>query len=237
MSPQLYDGQCGYYEDRDNRNHWVFEGPEPVSQETLTRLLNKGYRRIGGNYYKPFCRTCHECTPYRIPVALFKPTRSQKRVLHRNENITVEWVNPTATREKFSLYVRYQTARHVKDAPYTQQLKNELLQAMIGQMYTNPASTLELVLRENGRLVGFAIFDRTLDALSAVYSVFDPDLKTRSLGTFNILQAVAKTKAEGLPYLNLGLWLEGHPKMAYKKNFQPAEIYRNFRWRVFEEKT
>jgi arginine-tRNA-protein transferase len=229
----LYEVQCGYYPDRMARNHIISDPNHELTARELTRVLNKGYRRFATDYYRPFCRTCHECTPYRVIVSEFKPNRSMRRVLKKNSAVEAQWDKPQPTREKFELYVRYQLGRHKESTLSLHDLRRQFAAAMIQQMYTNPATTLELTTRENGRLVGFAIFDRSLDSLSAVYSVYEPDLPQRSFGTLNILLAIEKAKAERLPYLNLGLWLEHHPKMAYKKNFQPAEIYRHYRWRSF----
>ncbi|GAB4428742.1 MAG: arginyltransferase [Turneriella sp.] len=229
----VYEVQCGYYPDRMARNHDFSDFNHELTVRELTRVLNKGYRRFATDYYRPFCRTCHECTPYRVLVNEFHPNRSMRRVRTRNAAVTAEWAQPQPTQEKFELYVRYQLGRHKEATLSLNDLRRQFAASMIRQMYTNPPTTLELTTRENGRLVGFAIFDRTLDSLSAVYSVYEPDLPERSLGTFNILLAIEKAKAERLPYLNLGLWLEHHPKMAYKQNFQPAEIYRQYRWRSF----
>lgn len=158
-----------------------------------------------------------------------------RRVLKRNIAVEVRWGAPEPTQEKFELYVRYQLSRHKDSGLSLETLRRQLATAMVRQMYTNPPTSLELTTTENGRVVGFAIFDRTLDSLSAVYSVFEPDQPGRSFGTLNILLAIEKARSEGLPYLNLGLWLDGHAKMDYKRIFQPAEIYRHFRWRRFEE--
>jgi arginine-tRNA-protein transferase len=56
-----------------------------------------------------------------------------------------------------------------------------------------------------------------------VYSFYDPDLPMRSLGTFLILDHIAKTTEFGLPYLYLGYWVEGSKKMDYKARFLPQE--------------
>ena len=55
-----------------------------------------------------------------------------------------------------------------------------------------------------------------------VYSFFDPDYADRSLGTFMILDHIARARKMGLPYVYLGYWVEGSRKMDYKRRFQPA---------------
>lgn len=224
---------CGYYNDRISRTHNIIDGEQKFSKKQISRLLQKGYRRYGRFYYRNYCRTCAECTPYRVIVDNFKPNRAMRRTLKRNSAFTLLWQIPKPTQEKYELYVRYQMGRHKDGAEDSVVLKGLLRDSMLTQMYTNPKDTIELVLHDKNRLVGFAIFDVLTDSLSAVYSVFQPTFKENSLGTFIILAAIEKTRDLRLKYLNLGLYLENHEKMRYKANFGPAEIYRSFQWRPF----
>ena len=52
---------------------------------------------------------------------------------------------------------------------------------------------------------------------------FDPELTSRGLGTFMILDHIERTRALGLPHLYLGYWVKQSAKMAYKARFQPQE--------------
>ncbi len=63
-----------------------------------------------------------------------------------------------------------------------------------------------------------------------VYSFFDPDLAARSIGTFLILDHIARAKASALPYLYLGYWVPGSRKMAYKERFTPQERLLSSGW-------
>lgn len=229
----MTEGPCGYYPERATRNHMLSDENHEFSVSQITRILNKGYRRFGPDYYRTFCRGCNECTPYRVLAGEFRPNRAYRRVLGRNQKAVVQWSQPKASQEKFELYVRYQLARHKDfgDDPLLV-VRQNLAVAMIRQMYMNPQSSLELTVSENGRVLAFATFDATDDSLSAVYSVFEPEMPERSLGTLNVLLAIQKVKDLGLQYLNLGLYLEKHPKMSYKANFGPAEVYEGFSWKT-----
>ena len=77
--------------------------------------------------------------------------------------------------------------------------------------------------RGQGDLFALALTDRLSDGLSMVYSVYDPDLELRSLGTFMVLDHVERARKLGLPYVYLGYWVDGSPKMAYKARFLPQE--------------
>jgi arginine-tRNA-protein transferase len=69
-----------------------------------------------------------------------------------------------------------------------------------------------------------------LNGLSAVYTFFDPDEDARSLGTYAILQQVQLARRRGLPWLYLGFWIAGHPKMDYKRRFRSLQIRTREGW-------
>ena len=81
-----------------------------------------------------------------------------------------------------------------------------------------------------GDLVAVTLTDLLSDGLSMVYSFFDPDRERRSLGVFAILDHVRQARAVRLPYVYLGYWVEGSPKMDYKAQFRPMEALRPLGW-------
>ena len=101
-----------------------------------------------------------------------------------------------------------------------------------------PWSPTEFIeLREDDRLVGVAVTDVTASGLSAVYTFFDPDARSRSLGTFAILTQIELAHRLRLPHLYLGFWIDGHPKMDYKRRFDALEILTPGGWRRFTPST
>ena len=70
--------------------------------------------------------------------------------------------------------------------------------------------------RDEGDIVACALTDVLADGLSMVYSFFDPELADRSLGTFMILEHIERARKLGKPYVYLGYWVDGSPKMDYK---------------------
>ena len=61
-----------------------------------------------------------------------------------------------------------------------------------------------------------------LDAIYQ-YSFYDPDHRKRSLGTFMILDHIARARRMGLAYVYLGYWVRDSRKMDYKGRFLPQE--------------
>ena len=80
-------------------------------------------------------------------------------------------------------------------------------------------------------LAGLAAVDLLDDGLSAIYTVFAPELEHRSLGTFAVLWQIEEAKRRELPHLYLGYWIKECRKMNYKTRFQPIEALRDGHWR------
>ena len=74
------------------------------------------------------------------------------------------------------------------------------------------------------------IIDCLDNALSAVYTFFDPDVPKLSLGTFGILSEIEYARRNGLSYVYLGYWLPGYSGMDYKTRFQPMDIFWENGW-------
>ena len=88
--------------------------------------------------------------------------------------------------------------------------------------------------RGAGRLLAVALTDVLGDGLSMVYSFFDSDEATRSLGTFMILDHIARARSMGLQFVYLGYWVNGSRKMDYKGRFLPQERLTVDGWRRTE---
>ena len=74
-----------------------------------------------------------------------------------------------------------------------------------------------------GDLIAVALTDVLGDGLSMVYSFFEPDESARSLGTYMVLDHIARAQQIGLAYVYLGYWVRGSGKMDYKGRFLPQE--------------
>lgn len=97
----------------------------------------------------------------------------------------------------------------------------------------SPVDTRIIEFRDSSEvLIGVMLCDLMEDSYSAVYSFFDPDLATRSLGTYMVLWLVERAEKQKLRHIYLGYWIDGSGKMNYKARFRPLEKLRDNRWRV-----
>ena len=222
--------QCGYYVDRRAQN-LVLDPAAPDLGQFYGGALAQGFRRAGSVIYRPNCSNCQACVPYRIPVASFRPNRSQRRALTRNSDLehALRPARSDASAAEFdehlSLYRRYLASRHAgggMDGPNQEDFERFLLCPW--------SSTHFLEIRWNGELIANAVTDLSGSAASAVYTYFAPEHRERSLGTLAVLLQLAHCHRLRLTHLYLGYWLAGHPKMDYKRQFGPAEQYLEGKW-------
>ena len=215
---------CSYLDGREARSQ-VATPANLIDTSLFSELARLGFRRSGLYVYRPRCDDCQACTPARIPVERFGPRRSQRRCLARNQDLSVVAKPLQFEEAHYQLYRRYQSKRHTgggMDRDDREQYRGFLLSSRVDSMLLEFAMGDEVVM--------VSLVDRLLDGLSAVYTFFDPDLPRRGLGVFNILTQIEWTQRMGLDYTYLGYWIERSPKMAYKADFRPVEIFRDGQW-------
>ena len=205
----------------------LFLDPQsPVDTETYSSLSYSGFRRSGYHIYRPFCQSCQACIPARVPSKKFKIKRRHMRVIKRNTDLTVYPVKPNTTEEYFDLYKRYINMRHKDGDMYPANVEQ-----FTSFLVNGREEGVFYEFRDNQKnLISIAVADRLTDGLSAIYTFFDPDAKTRSLGSFAILWLIQKAQQEQLGHVYLGYWIKGSQKMDYKINYKPIELYVNGKW-------
>lgn len=204
----------------------VYADPQVPPDTTLySFLVDRGFRRSGALLYRPHCPGCDACIPIRIPVAQFRPNRSQRRAVSRNRDLQVRCTPPTFKPEHFALYRRYLALRHPgggMDDPRPEDYMNFLSCAGLDTGFYE--------FRERDRLLAVSVVDHLTTGLSAVYTFYEPMAEMRSVGTYTILWQIAEAQRRRLTWLYLGYWISECRKMSYKSRFQPFEMYRNGRW-------
>ena len=218
---------CGYWPERLARD--LVLDPRDARMPSLYPLaLGWGFRRSGDIVYRPHCRGCRACVAVRLPVARFVPDRSQRRCLARNADVAVRILPAERTGEQLALYQRYLKARH-RGGGMDDHGAAEFDQFLVGAW--SHGRFLELRERESHRLLAVAVTDLAGDeALSAVYTFYDPDEAHRGLGTLAILKQVEWAARDGRAHLYLGYWIDGHRKMDYKRRFRPLEAFDGRGW-------
>jgi len=238
-TPQFYltaPAPCPYIEGKMERKvftHLVGERA-PASHEDLSQ---GGFRRSQNIAYRPACEGCRACIATRVLVDEFSPTKSMKRIAKRNSDlIGVEMPN-APTSEQYSLFRRYIESRHgdggmssMSVLDYAMMVEDSHVDTGVIE-YRKRGPDSAFTNTGTGNLIAVVLFDRLSNGLSMVYSFFEPSDDRRSLGTFVILDHIAKARREGLSHCHLGYWVKDSTKMAYKARFLPQERLSPGGWR------
>jgi arginine-tRNA-protein transferase len=198
-------------------------------------LISNGFRRSGKQVYRPHCELCNACESIRLPVDIFKASKSQKRIIKRNQDLTI-LISNSDKPEYYPLYESYINQRHTDGSMYP--ATKEQYQGFILSPWNN-ALFIEIYATDehaNDELIGVAVTDNLTSSLSALYTFFKPDQQQRSLGSFAILQQIELAKSLDKPFLYLGYQIDTCQKMSYKQNFLPHERFFDDKWQLITKK-
>jgi leucyl-tRNA---protein transferase len=223
---------CPYLPGRSERK--VFTELRGPHADALNDALGRiGFRRSQTVAYRPSCIDCSACVSVRVVAGEFQPSATQRKNLKRNSDLEVTLCRPWSTAEQFDLLQRYLGVRHpgggmaaMDETDFSDMVEHTPVTSFVVE-YREPS-------RDGvtpGRLVGACLTDRQGDGLSMIYSFYDPDHGARTgLGNFIILDHIRRAAQSGLPYVYLGYWVDGSPRMQYKVRYRPLERLTRAGW-------
>jgi leucyl-tRNA---protein transferase len=206
-----------------------------VAPRQMDLLWNAGWRHFGTQFFRYnlgfYEFEIRRVIPLRIRLADFKFSKSQRRVLNRNQDLETV-IRPTeidAEREELFNRHKRRFKSGVPDSIYD--FLSEIEPARV------PCPSLEVDVFENGRLIAASFFDVGREAVSGVYGMFEPTETVRGLGIFTMLLEIRYALENGKIFYHLGYAYEGNSFYDYKKRFSGLESYdwNEGVWRKFEE--
>jgi leucyl-tRNA---protein transferase len=242
-TPQFYltaPSPCPYLPGKEERK--VFTHLVGDRAPELNDLLTHGgFRRSQSIAYRPACESCRACVSVRVVAEEFLPTRSMRRVLEHNADLVGEMRVAVPTSEQYSVFRAYLDSRHrdggmvdMTVLDYAMMVEDSHVETRMVE-YRRRGPDSAITGRGDGDLLAVALTDVLTDGLSMVYSFFEPEHGDRSLGTFMILDHIARARRMGLPHLYLGYWVNGSRKMDYKGRFLPQERLMADGWKRAED--
>ena len=193
-----------------------------VDPELMDKLWARGWRHFG-EYFFRYSIAWHEgraetVVPLRIELSKFEPSRSQKRALSRNRDLSV------VVRPSFIDEFKQQLFHHHKQR-FNHNVPDSIFDFLSGNPAETPCTNREIAVFAEDRLIGVSFLDIGKTSTSSVYAIFEPEESKRSLGVFMILQAIRHSRELGCRYYYPGYAYRGPSFYDYKKNFAGLESY------------
>lgn len=208
----------------------VFLLPEqPITEELYRQLMANNFRRSGEQVYTPYCKTCQACQSVRLPVAQFKPSRSQRRLMNKAQRASWHFtLTDTASPDYFDLFKHYVAFKHNDGVMYP--ATTDQLDPML-QCSWLPVKFLEQYYQN--KLVAVTIVDVLADSFSAVYTFYHQQAAAFSPGILAVLNLLTQAQQQGKTYLYLGFYVQNCQKMNYKAAFLPQQRFIQGQWHSF----
>ena len=215
---------CSYLENKNAQSAFVHPSFK-LNNTIYSQLIAQGFRRSGNEVYRPHCPACSQCIASRLLVEHFIPNRNQKRCLKKNQQTTAIIKPAQFEALHYQLYLYYQQYKHKGG-----DMANSSEEDYINFLGSEWCHTLFVEFFIAGELAAVTVVDLLDNALSAVYTFFEPKFSSFSLGTYAVLWQQEYAKKLGLDYVYLGFWIKACQKMSYKTQFQPVQGLINDAW-------
>jgi len=215
--------ECSYFDEKlsDIRYKYIYS----CTIDKYQPMLERGWRRFGRMHFVPECRSCTKCVSMRIDVNNYKFSKSEKRVISKNQDTKLYIRPPSVTMEHLSLYDKYHKFMNdKKDWTYSAIDVDDYVRSYV-ESSENFAK--EFLYMRDDKLIGVALVDILPQAISAIYCYYDHDYSEFSIGKFSILAQIKIAKELNIPYIYLGYWIKDHFSMGYKEKYSPFEILKN----------
>lgn len=193
--------------------------PLSLSGEELDRYLSEGWFRMGQSIFVTnflnFKQQFYSAVWLRLRLAACYNDRNEEKLAKLNSRFVVTIQKASIDQEKEDLFTRYR--KSVSFEPSTS------LQALLfGRVTYNIYDTLEVTVKENGKLIACGFFDRGKKSTAGISSFYDPEYKKYSLGKFLIYQKIAYSRDAGYTYFYPGYFVPGYHPFDYKLKIHPS---------------
>ncbi|MDD5716530.1 MAG: arginyltransferase [Sulfuricurvum sp.] len=209
---------CSYISGNDQTIH--YKVIQECTKSQCETLILRGWRRFGSMYFRPICSECRACESLKIDVENYRFSKSERRILRKNDHLTTVIRHPTLTREHLALFEHYHQYKHHTrhwDAPKADP-KNYYASFVQG----HGDFGFEVLYFDHDKLIAVDLIDILDEGISALYCYYDPDYNAQSLGRYTLLQQIEFARRLGLKWIYLGYYVEGCQSLEYKAGYSPS---------------
>jgi leucyl-tRNA---protein transferase len=202
-----------------------------VSLQQLDQLLAHGWRHFGEHFFRYnigiHAGELRSVLPLRVRLANFTRSKSQRRILKKNQDLrtVIQPIEITPVKKILFESHKQRFNHSVPDSIY------DFLSFSPAEV---PCKALEVCVFEKEKLLAASFFDVGATAVSGVYAMFDPQQSHRSLGIYTMLLVIDYALKTGKSFYYPGYAYEGNSFYDYKKRFSALEVFDwNGNWENF----
>ena len=193
---------------------------QECTKEQCEALILRGWRRFGSMYFRPICQDCRSCESLKIDVENYTFSKSERRILRKNQNRHTIIRHPTMTTEHLELFYRYHAYKHQTRDWETPKVDPKNYYSSF--VHGHGDFGYEILYFHDNKLIAVDLVDILHDGISSVYCYYDPHQKSSSLGKYTLLEQIALAKRLGLRWIYLGYYVQSCLSLAYKANYTPS---------------
>ena len=196
---------------------------DSVTPEQLDHLLADGWRHFGTHFFR-YNLNFHrneivQVMPLRIRLSEFRPSKSQRRVLKKNDDLTVEFTPIAITQEIEDVFHRHKRR-------FDHGIPGSVFDFLSTDATNYPTSGFQITARDaDRRLLAVSFFDIGSESVSAIYGCFEPEIAWRSLGIFTMLKVIEYSIVTGKTFYYHGYAYDTESFYDYKKRFAGLERF------------
>lgn len=196
---------------------------DAVTPGQLDMLLADGWRHFGTHFFRYNLNVYREeivrVIPLRIRLADFQLSKSQKRVLRKNEDLTVEFAPIKITAEIESLF-------HSHKYRFDHGIPDSIYDFLSPDAANFPSTGFQITARHaDDKLLAASFFDVANESVSAIYGCFLPEETSRSLGIFTMLKVIEFASQNSKTFYYHGYAYDSESFYDYKKRFSGVEQF------------
>ena len=194
--------------------------------EQMDSLWANGWRHFGTHFFRYnvglLIDDVRFVLPLRIRLKNFTFSKSQRRVLRRNQDLEVAIGPIVIDNATQDLFHRHKTR-------FSHGVPDSVFNFISRQPESAPCESKELRVTNGGDLLAVSYFDIGVNSTSGIYAMFEPTITDRSLGIFTMLKEIEYSIETGREFYYQGYAYQGSSFYDYKKRFRGTEAFDWYR--------
>jgi len=203
-----------------------------ISPKQLDRLLADGWRHFGEHFFRYNIafdeRSLRRVLPLRVRLSDFKLSKSQRRILKKNQDLQIVIRPIEITSEKEILFEKHKKR-------FKHNVPDSIYDFLSYSPAFVPCEALEVCAFSQEKLLAASFLDVGASAVSGVYAMFDPEETSRSLGIYTMLLVIDYALENDKTFYYPGYAYLGSSFYDYKKRFSALEAFDwDGNWQKYE---